>query len=152
MSVKYPHVLSPLVIRGKVLKNRLEASNSLPHFLQGPEPFPADSVITHYANKAKAGAAIVTCMGINNFSRGTRVPMEADFTHFPDFDLYDPASQNYLMQMADAIHYHNSIACMGFFIGPPLRLSFGEGGRQPGDPEGGRHRRLQAHHGGPGPP
>ena len=152
MSVKYPHVLSPLVIRGKVLKNRLEASNSLPHFLQGPEPFPADSVITHYANKAKAGAAIVTCMGINNFSRGTRVPMEADFTHFPDFDLYDPASQNYLMQMADAIHYHNSIACMGFFIGPPLRLPPGAGGRQPGDPEGGRHRRLQAHHGGPGPP
>ena len=40
MSVKYPHVLSPLVIRGKVLKNRLEASNSLPHFLQGPEFLP----------------------------------------------------------------------------------------------------------------
>lgn len=40
MSVKYPHVLSPLVIRGKVLKNRLEASNSLPHFLQGPESYP----------------------------------------------------------------------------------------------------------------
>lgn len=58
-------------------------------------------------------------MGINNFSRGTRVPMEADFTHFPDFDLYDPASQNYLMQMVDAIHYHNSIACMGIFVGPP---------------------------------
>ena len=119
MSVKYPHVLSPLVVRGHVLKNRMEAANSLPHFLQGPESFPADAVITHYANKAKAGAAIVTCMGINNFSRGMRVPMEADFTHFPDFDLYDPASQNYLLQLADAIHYHNSIACMGFFVGPP---------------------------------
>ena len=119
MSVKYPHVLSPLVIRGKVLKNRLEVSNSLPHFLQGPESHPVDSVLTHYANKAKAGAAIVTCMGINNFSRGMKVPMEADFTHFPDYDLYDPASQNYLMQLADLIHYHGSIACMGFFVGPP---------------------------------
>ena len=119
MSVKYPHVLSPLVIRGHVLKNRLEVSNSLPHFLQGPESYPADSVITHYANKAKSGAAIVTCMGINNFSRGMRVPMEADFTHFPDYDLYDPASQNYLMQLADAIHYHGAVACMGFFVGPP---------------------------------
>lgn len=116
---KYPHVLSPLVIRGHVLKNRLEVSNSLPHFLQGNEPFPAESVITHYANKAKAGAAIVTCMGINNFSRDMIVPMEADFTHFPDFDLYNPACQNYLMQMADAIHYHGSLACMGFFVGPP---------------------------------
>jgi 2,4-dienoyl-CoA reductase-like NADH-dependent reductase (Old Yellow Enzyme family)/thioredoxin reductase len=119
MSAKYSHVLSPLVVRGHVLKNRLEVSNSLPHFLQGNEPFPAESVITHYANKAKAGAAIVTCMGINNFSRGMTVPMEADFTHFPDYDLYNPACQNYLMQMADAIHYHGSIACMGIFVGPP---------------------------------
>ena len=119
MSLKYPHVMSPLVVRGHVLKNRLEVSNSLPHFLQGPESYPADSVITHYANKAKAGAAIVTCMGINNFSRGMQVPMEADFTHFPDYDLYDPASQNYLMQLADAIHYHGAVACMGFFVGPP---------------------------------
>ena len=94
---KYPHVLSPLVVRGHVLKNRLEVSNSLPHFLQGNEPFPAESVITHYANKAKAGAAIVTCMGINNFSRDMIVPMEADFTPFPDYDLYNPACQNYLM-------------------------------------------------------
>ena len=47
------------------------------------------------------------------------VPMEADFTHFPDFDLYNPACQNYLMQMADAIHYHGAVACMGFFVGPP---------------------------------
>ena len=116
---KYPHVLSPLVVRGHVLKNRLEVSNSLPHFLQGNEPFPAESVITHYANNAKAGAAIVTCMGINNFSRDMIVPMEADFTHFPDFDLYNPACQNYLMQMADAIHYHGAVACMGFFVGPP---------------------------------
>ena len=58
-------------------------------------------------------------MGINNFSRDMIVPMEADFTHFPDFDLYNPACQNYLMQMADAIHYHGAVACMGFFVGPP---------------------------------
>lgn len=119
MSLKYSNVLSPITIRGKVLKNRLEVSNSLPHFLQGDEPYPADSVITHYANKAKSGAAIVTCMGINNFSRGIMVPMELDFTHFPDYNLYYPAAQNYLMQLADAIHYHGSLACMGFFVGPP---------------------------------
>ena len=116
---KFKHLLEPLKIGNYVLKNRMCVSNSLPHFLQGNEPFPAESVITHYANKAKAGAAIVTCMGINNFSRDMIVPMEADFTHFPDFDLYNPACQNYLMQMADAIHYHGAVACMGFFVGPP---------------------------------
>lgn len=119
MSVKYSHVLSPLVIRGHVLKNRLEVSNSLPHFLQGNEPYPADGVITHYANKAKAGAAIVTCMGINNFSRDMMVPAESAITHMPDYDLYNPACQNYLLQLADAIHYHGSLACMGLFVGPP---------------------------------
>lgn len=114
--MRYPHLLSPLVIRGHIVKNRLESSNSLPHFLQGPEPFPADSVITHYANRAKAGAAIVTCMGINNFSRGAGLPMDMDVSHFPDYDLYDPTCQNYLMQLADAIHFYHSIACMGFYV------------------------------------
>lgn len=118
MSKYYPKLLSPLKVGGHVLKNRMEASNSLPHFLQGPEPYPADSVITHYANKAKSGAAIVTCMGINNFSRGSNLPMDFDVAHFPDYDLYDPTCQNYLMQLADAIHYYDAIACMGFFVGP----------------------------------
>ena len=65
--LKYPNLLKPITVRNFVLKNRMESSNSLPHFLQGPERFPADSVITHYANRAKSGAAIVTCMGINDF-------------------------------------------------------------------------------------
>jgi 2,4-dienoyl-CoA reductase-like NADH-dependent reductase (Old Yellow Enzyme family)/thioredoxin reductase len=118
MSPKYKNLLSPLEVGGYVLKNRMSASNSLPHFLQGPEPYPADSVIRHFANKAKSGAAIVTCMGINNFSRGSKLPMDMDVSHFPDFDLYDPTCQNYLMQLADAIHYYDSIACMGTFVGP----------------------------------
>ncbi len=115
---KFKHLMSPLKVRGYVLKNRLVASNSLPHFLQGPESYPADTVIAHYENKARS-AAITTCMGINNFSRGNQMPMAADFSHFPDYDLYDTASQNYLMQMADSIHYFDSLACMGIFVGPP---------------------------------
>ena len=115
---KYPHICEPLKIRGFTLKNRLEASNSLPHFLQGPEPYPAEGVIAHYANKARS-AGIVTCMGINNFTRGKQMPMDLDFGHFPDFDLYDTNCQNYLLQLADNIHYFDSIACMAIFIGPP---------------------------------
>ncbi len=129
MSNKYKHLLSPLVIRGFVLKNRMEASNSLPHFLQGPESYPADSVITHYANKARSGAAIVTCMGINNFSKGSNLPMDFDIAHFPDYDLYDPTCQNYLIQLADVIHYYDSIACMGFFVGPQTGYPLQENGK-----------------------
>ena len=135
MGPKYEHLLSPLKIRSFVLKNRISASNSLPHFLQGPEPYPADSVIAHYENKAKS-ASIVTCMGINNFTRGKQLPMHLDFGHFPDYDLYDTNCQNYLLQLADAIHYYDSIACMGIFVGPPsayplMKAKKGAGGPPP---------------------
>lgn len=122
MGLLYKNLQSPLKIRNYILKNRLAASNSLPHFLQGPESYPADPVIAHFENKAK-GAAIVTCMGINNFSRGKQQPMNLDFGHFPDFDLYDTTSQNYLLHLSDALHYYDSIACMGLFIGPPSAYS-----------------------------
>ena len=92
---KFKHLLEPLKIGNYVLKNRMCVSNSLPHFLQGPETYPADTVMAHYENKAKS-AAIVTCMGINNFSHGKQLPMNLDFGHFPDYDLYDTNSQNYL--------------------------------------------------------
>jgi 2,4-dienoyl-CoA reductase-like NADH-dependent reductase (Old Yellow Enzyme family)/thioredoxin reductase len=143
MEPKYKHLLEPITIRGNVIKNRMVAANSLPHFLQGPEPFPADSVIAHLANKAK-GAGIVTCMGINNFTRGKQFPMNLDFSHFPDFDLYDTTSQNYLLQLADAIHFYGTLASMSIFIGPPSGYPLmvkkhapprdGEKGREDGDP------------------
>ncbi len=115
---KFPHLMQPLKIRNFTMKSRLAASNSLPHFLQGPEPYPAESVISHYANKAR-NAAIVTCMGMNNFTRGKQLPMDLDFGHFPDYDLYDSNCQNYLLQLADNIHYYDSLACMAIFVGPP---------------------------------
>ena len=62
---KYKHLLSPVTIRGRIIKNRMESSNSSPHFLQGPEPYPADRLFTHYVNRAKSGAAIVTISGNN---------------------------------------------------------------------------------------
>jgi len=118
MEPRYKHLLSPLKVGNFVFKNRMVAANSLPHFLQGPESYPADTIIAHYEGKAR-GAAVTTCMGINNFTNGKQLPMEADFGHFPDFDLYDSTSQNYLLQLADSIHYYDSIACMGMFVGPP---------------------------------
>ena len=124
---RYPNLLKPLVVRGFTLKNRMISANSLPHFLQGPEGYPADPIITHYANRAKSGAAIVTTMGINDFNQDKHMPMETDGPHFPDFHLYDAQCQNYLLQLADAIHFHGSIACMGFFVAsnkyPILRRS-----------------------------
>lgn len=118
MSLKYENLLSPVKIRNFVIKNRMVSTNSLPHFLQGPENYPADPVITHYANRAKSGAAIVTCMGINNDLRGKDIPFEEDIAHFPDLELYDGRAQNYFVQLTDAIHFYNSLACMSLFVPP----------------------------------
>ena len=38
-SNKYSHLLSPLKIRNKVLKNRMLYTISTPYFLMGPKPF-----------------------------------------------------------------------------------------------------------------
>ncbi len=118
MGLKYEHLLSPIMVRNFVIKNRMVSANSLPHFLQGPENYPADSVITHYANRAKSGASIVTCMGINNDLRGKYLPFEEDIAHFPDMEMYDGRAQNYFVQLADAIHFYNSLACMSLFVPP----------------------------------
>jgi thioredoxin reductase len=53
------HLLSPLKIRNRVLKNRIMHTISPVYTLQGPENFPAEAWRNHYSNIAK-NAAIVT--------------------------------------------------------------------------------------------
>ena len=65
MSLKYPNLLSPVKINNVVLRNRLICTASNPHFIQATEKWPTEALITHYGNKAKAGAAVVTCKGNN---------------------------------------------------------------------------------------
>lgn len=66
MKNHYYNLLSPLKINDSVvLKNRMLSSSSVLHFLQGPEQYPTDAMITHLANRAKSGAAMVTCRGVS---------------------------------------------------------------------------------------
>lgn len=105
----YDHLLSPIKIGNQYLKNRLVSSTSMPHYLQGPERFPADSMITHVANRAKGGAGVVTCTG---FDDPAKVPPMEDIVHFPIIDQYNTRSQNYISQMVDAIHFYEAKACI----------------------------------------
>ncbi|MBP2643095.1 MAG: FAD-dependent oxidoreductase [Firmicutes bacterium] len=112
---KYNHLLSPIRIGNVVLKNRMIASNALPHFLQGPETFPAEPIIHHLANLAKNGAAIVTFADWTNIHQ--RESFNEDGKRFPMFDSKDPSVQNYFSQLADAVHFYGSkisIAMMNF--------------------------------------
>ena len=74
MSQPYSHLLSPIQ-RGKfILKNRMQSSNSLPHFSQGPEKYPADATIAHFLGRAKSGAAFITLAGFEDSINAPQFP------------------------------------------------------------------------------
>lgn len=91
----------------------------MPHFLQGPELYPAQGLITHLANRAKSGAAVVSVSAFTAAQAVKHYDMDLDFGHMPDFDMYDTKCQNYLLHLTDTIHYHGSAACACLMWGPP---------------------------------
>ena len=118
---KYSHLLSPIRVGGKVLKNRFISSNSLPHFLQGPETYPTEQVIGHMVSCARNGAAVVTFADWTN--PGQRESFNEDGRRFPMYDLNDPSVENYMCQLADQVHYYGSyisLALMPFGAPDPL--------------------------------
>jgi 2,4-dienoyl-CoA reductase-like NADH-dependent reductase (Old Yellow Enzyme family)/thioredoxin reductase len=121
MAVKYAHLLSPIQVGSLTLKNRLVSSNALPHFLQGPEPYPAEAVIHHVTNVARNGAAVVTFADWTNLNQ--RQSFNEDGKRFPMYTLdTDVSVENYICQLADQIHYYGSyvsLALMPFSAPDP---------------------------------
>ena len=101
----YPNLLSPFRVGNVVFRNRLFTAPMGLHALQGGELYPTEAIITHYANKAKGGAAVVTCSGTGAY------PVTPDQDHMA-YDLYIGHSQHYLAQLADAIHFYGAKASM----------------------------------------
>ena len=66
-------------------KNRMVATNALPHFLQGPEAFPNDQVIEHIAGLARNGAAVVQFADWSDPEQ--RISFNPDGKRFPMYDL-----------------------------------------------------------------
>ncbi len=122
----------------------MTAAPSKPHFLQGPEPYPTESVISHFANKAKNGAALVTCGGVGTphftfkTAPGKYAPSRQMRGHFDAYDPFDPHCQHMLSQLSEAIHFYGAKASMviGGDIPPQYDVSagipslavFGDGG------------------------
>ena len=112
MSKYYSHLLSPLRVRGMTLKNRMTATTSLPHFLMGPEEYLPRHMIRLLADRARAGAAVVTLSHTYAPFGAHGMKFGGDTDHFPDLNMYDPLCQNYLIQLCDAIHYYEGKACL----------------------------------------
>ena len=138
MALKYPHLLSPIIIGKTVFKNRLLAAPSRPHFVQGQEPYPTEALITHYANKARNGAAMVTCKNlglpppgdyqnqaiappdINDFNPGRRTHLGGKHNP-PLFNLELGHTKNYLSMLTETIHFYGGLAEAQYDVNvPPL--------------------------------
>ena len=102
---RYANLLSPFQVGNVVFRNRIFTAPMGLHALQGGELYPTEAIITHYANKAKGGAAVVTCSGTGAY------PVTPDKDHMA-YDLYIGHSQHYLAQLADAIHFYGAKASM----------------------------------------
>ena len=112
MAKPYSHLLSPIVVAGNIIKNRTLYPNASPHFLQGPETYPAEGLMTFYTDLAKAGCAIITLAEWSNPGQRNG-DYYSDFVHMQNFDFTDPANGNYFSQLADDIHYYGGKLLVG---------------------------------------
>ena len=115
MKPAYPNLFQPLKIGRFVLKNRMQSSNSMPHFSQGPEPYPADPTIAHYVGRARTGAAFVTFAGVEDNYEMPPLPDSLDISHFPGFDMRNAQCQNYMTEMVEALHAVGSLVSGSLF-------------------------------------
>ena len=111
----YPHLLKPIKVGEIILKNRMQSSNSMPHFSQGPERYPADPIMGHYLGRSKNGAAFVTFCSMEDDPDSPTFPDWLDMSHFPQFDMFDAQCQNYIVEMIEAMHGQNTLVSGSLF-------------------------------------
>ena len=104
-------MLSPWQVSNVVLRNRLFSAPTGLHCLQGSEQYPTQAIIQHYAERARGGAAVVTCCGTRPYS----MPPTPGFICY---DLYAKDTQHYLSQLADVIHFYGAKASMEITVSP----------------------------------
>lgn len=105
MEHRYKHILTPLRVGNKVLKNRLLATKSVSRQLQGPEKYPAEATVEFYEQSARNGAAwVCVAMGSYPDKDGKLPPMSW-------YDMSDWDVHSYFIQIVDRIHAFGSLAC-----------------------------------------
>lgn len=104
MSAKYEHLLSPIKVGNTVFRNRLFAAPTGLHALQGGEQHPTQAIIESFANRARGGAALVTCHGLyaHHQDDGAHLAYDASKAH----------NRYYLSALSEAIHFYGSKASM----------------------------------------
>ena len=109
MATRYEHLTKPLKIRNTVLKTRFAYPCAQPHFLQGPELYPADPLVSYYCSLAKNGQAFII---VHDLANDTQRQMGGyDIPHFAMWDFNDKGCQNYFTHFTHMVHYYGAKLC-----------------------------------------
>lgn len=105
MTHPYSNLLSPIRIGGVLFRNRIFAAPTGLQACQDGRQSPTEATISHFASRARAGAACVTCVGASIFPMPT--------TERKAFwNVYDPMAVNDLAHLARRIHFYGAKASM----------------------------------------
>lgn len=116
---KYAHILSPVRIGNKVLKNRIINSKSMPA-VGDPAKFPNEHQIEYAANYARNGASIVTCQP------GSFKEMEGRCFFTSEYSMEDFQTARMFTKMIERIHAYGSLASASTMIYLPVDVSISE--------------------------
>jgi 2,4-dienoyl-CoA reductase-like NADH-dependent reductase (Old Yellow Enzyme family)/thioredoxin reductase len=102
----YPNLLSPKKVGNTLFKNRIFTAPTGVHALQNGELSFQESVITHFANRARGGAAMVTCTGVQ-----INPDMKSDGSHL-HVNPYTTEGLRSLYELAARVHHFGAVASM----------------------------------------
>ncbi len=102
----YPNLLSPKKVGNILFKNRIFTAPTGAHALQHGEQSFQEAVITHFGNRAKGGAAMVTCTGVQ-----VNPNMKSDGSHL-HINPYTTEGLRSLYELATRVHHFGAVASM----------------------------------------
>lgn len=117
----YPHLLSPIKIGDTIIMNRMLSAFNLPKYMQGPETYPSEHYNAFFSNIARNGAGIVDVETWDRYPQQRNGPITSPHTHMPAFDLTNPATLNYVSELAEEVHLYGSKITIGLGPGHALR-------------------------------
>lgn len=98
----YPHIFKPLTVRHVTFKNRIFCAPSLAHQTQHTDSTsPETSYLLHYVERARGGAACVSCGG-QPVVRTNKSKIHAKL------EITDQAGWRNFIRMTDAIHMYDA--------------------------------------------
>jgi 2,4-dienoyl-CoA reductase-like NADH-dependent reductase (Old Yellow Enzyme family)/thioredoxin reductase len=114
MSAKYQHLLSPLKVGNRILKNRLISTPSGMHMNRASEPFPTDTLKAYYEGKARNGAAMMTINGMTMF-----YDQITPSSKNSDFDIRDGRNRRALADLVNGIQMYGALATVNMHLELP---------------------------------